>query len=698
MDKNSRCEPENIVRRTWAGRRKYLPTRRSRERPEESPLGAGSAHRLTHVAAIAGMVAILVGAGHLAAWLVGDLSRSGLTAITIKTNASLCLTLVGIALLLLVPAQAASARRWTARMCAAVAFLVGLLTLLENLSGWDFGIDQLLAAETPGAMAVVSPNRMGPPASLSFTLIGLALLILSRRDHRGVRVVQSLALAVCLFSLLATIGFLYGAREFYGIARYTAIAWPAAVSLLLLGLGLLCVRPTEGLMAQVTADDPGGLSLRRLLPTFLLLPLLLGWLRLAGERAGIFDAPTGTAMMMLLFIVIFSALAYHVSRRASRSAGALRESEERLRAVFDNAGVGLVEVARDDRIVAANNRLCEILGYERRELLGKTIHDLTSPEYRATSDVMNARLHKGLIDRIDYEKRYLHRNGSPLWVHVTVSGIHDDQGRWHHSIGTVEDISERKQAEEQQERLLQELEVRAGELQEANDRLAVANEDLAATNEELRATTEELQSEIEDRKRAQEALRESEERFRSVVDSMSEGLMLFDARGNLIYQNAASLRILGFGTQEGGRIEHVDENLAVTWAGWDEKDRPLAFNEWPISRVFLRHERFQDQVLHVRRVETGQEFIASYNGCPIYDADGKFRLGFITIRETTEQVRAQIELAARDRRLRRSSNPTWLARSSGTWTGRSPRPTTNFFRWSATAGRTSFQAAWIGRR
>ena len=65
---------------------------------------------------------------------------------------------------------------------------MGVLTLVEHLSGWDFGIDQLLAVETPGAMAVVSPNRMGIPASLSFTLTGLALLILSRRDHRGVKV------------------------------------------------------------------------------------------------------------------------------------------------------------------------------------------------------------------------------------------------------------------------------------------------------------------------------------------------------------------------------------------------------------------------------------------------------------------------------------------------------------------------------
>jgi len=126
----------------------------------------------------------------------------------------------------------------------------------------------------------------------------------------------------------------------------------------------------------------------------------------------------------------------------------LREKGERLRAIFDNAGVGLVEAEADDRIIAANDRFCQILGYRREELLGKTVHDLTAPEDRTTSDTLNAELHRGQTDRIDYEKRYLRRDGTPVWVHVTVSAIHDADGRWQRSIATVEDISERKRVED----------------------------------------------------------------------------------------------------------------------------------------------------------------------------------------------------------------------------------------------------------
>jgi PAS domain S-box-containing protein len=362
-----------------------------REAPDQAAKGLPArnlARHFTHAALSLGLSAALVGAGHLAAWLGGSMSHRGLSTITMKTNTALCLTLVGAALILLVPPKAGPLRRWAARAGAALALLVGLLTFVENLSGWNFGIDQLLAAETPGALAVANPNQMGTPASLSFTLIGLALLILSRRDHRGMRVAQDLALAVCLIALLSTIGFLYGAEQFYGIVRYTGIAWPTAVALLLMGLGLLCARPAEGLMAQVTADDPGGVSIRRLVPPFVMLPLLLGWLRLAGERAGVFDAATGTGIMMLLFIVLFSALAYRAGRRASRSAQVLRESESKYRNLFENMTeeVHFWRLVRDEngriqtwRLVDANPPTLKTWGKTLDEIRGKTTDEIFGP-------------------------------------------------------------------------------------------------------------------------------------------------------------------------------------------------------------------------------------------------------------------------------------------------------------------------------
>jgi PAS domain S-box-containing protein len=144
-------------------------------------------------------------------------------------------------------------------------------------------------------------------------------------------------------------------------------------------------------------------------------------------------------------------------------------------------------------------------------------------------------------------------------------------------------------------------------------------------------------------KRAEEALRDSEARFRSVLENMSEGVMLFDGGGNLTYQNPASLRIHGFERGADGRIRRDD--LPQTWNAWDESGRPIGFDEWPVSRVF-RGERFQDQVLRVERAETGYVFHGSYNGAPIrFGPGGRVEVGFITIREITPEVRADAERA-----------------------------------------------------
>jgi PAS domain S-box-containing protein len=171
---------------------------------------------------------------------------------------------------------------------------------------------------------------------------------------------------------------------------------------------------------------------------------------------------------------------------------------------------------------------------------------------------------------------------------------------------------------------------------------------------------------ITERKHAEQTLRESEERFRSILENMSEGLMLFDHNGDLVFQNPASLRLHGFAAPEHGKIAR--ERLPGTWNIWDHTGRPLGFDEWPLSRVF-RRERFQDQILRVVRVDTGQEFFGSYNGSPICDARGEVLLAFITIRDITEQVRTQEALQRSERGFRQlaESMPqlVWTSDSAG---------------------------------
>jgi len=160
--------------------------------------------------------------------------------------------------------------------------------------------------------------------------------------------------------------------------------------------------------------------------------------------------------------------------------------------------------------------------------------------------------------------------------------------------------------------------------------------------------------------------RVSEKKLSSVLEHMSEGVMLIDAKGDVLYQNPASLRIHGFEPSGTGFIKSQD--LSVSWKGWDEHGRPLNLDEWPLSRV-TRGERLQNQVLRVRRRETNHEFFASCNGSPIYDDDGRLALSLITIQDITERRQAESEVRESEERFRTLANSipqlAWMARADG---------------------------------
>jgi PAS domain S-box-containing protein len=176
-----------------------------------------------------------------------------------------------------------------------------------------------------------------------------------------------------------------------------------------------------------------------------------------------------------------------------------------------------------------------------------------------------------------------------------------------------------------------------------------------------------ISSDITERKRAEEAVRESEERFRSVAENKSEGLMIFDTDGNVVYQNPASLRIHGFASQKHDEATK-GELIKATWKGWDERGRPLSPDEWPMARIF-REGRFQNQILHAQHVETGREFDASYNGAPLFGAAGNIVGGFITIRDITQELRATRALQQSESQFRTLANAIpqlcWIANADG---------------------------------
>jgi PAS domain S-box-containing protein len=130
-----------------------------------------------------------------------------------------------------------------------------------------------------------------------------------------------------------------------------------------------------------------------------------------------------------------------------RAAETLRESEERFRATFEQAPLGIDHVDPAGRWLRVNQRLCDILGYTRDELLALTFQDITFPADLPLDLEQMAQTLRGEIARCEMDMRYLRKSGELLWCRLTVSLVRNADGSPKYFIRIIEDISARKEAQ-----------------------------------------------------------------------------------------------------------------------------------------------------------------------------------------------------------------------------------------------------------
>lgn len=143
-------------------------------------------------------------------------------------------------------------------------------------------------------------------------------------------------------------------------------------------------------------------------------------------------------------------------RRAAEAA--LRASESRYRTLLEHAPVGVMHAALNGRIQYANAMLCKMLGYTLEEIQQKTWQELTHPEDLAKDQALAARVLGHEMPHYSLQKRYVRKDGSPVWIELFGSFIFDERGAPAQGVGVVLDITERLRAErdlsDSQERLL----------------------------------------------------------------------------------------------------------------------------------------------------------------------------------------------------------------------------------------------------
>jgi PAS domain S-box-containing protein len=122
-------------------------------------------------------------------------------------------------------------------------------------------------------------------------------------------------------------------------------------------------------------------------------------------------------------------------------------SAQQFSSAFENAPIGMSIIAPNARRLRVNRAFCKMLGYTEDELLSRTLHDITHPDDVETDLRLRATLLAGQSESYERQKRYIHKDGRTLWGHITCSLVRDSRGQPLHFISQVQDITERKNAE-----------------------------------------------------------------------------------------------------------------------------------------------------------------------------------------------------------------------------------------------------------
>jgi signal transduction histidine kinase/ActR/RegA family two-component response regulator len=287
-------------------------------------------------AALSDIVAAIA-AGALIGWAIGSHLLTAILPSSAKMSATTAVCLIFAAISLQTQAwlngnpkvESERARDWlpkVGQICAGGVALVGLLRLMEAMTGWSLSVDSALFSE---ASATAGSVRMASATALNLVLFGSALLL------ARTRFLWSFQFVTLLGGLVAWLGlsqYLYGGVPLVPLAQ---MAVNTAASFFILGAGILCLRTDGGLMELLTAEGSGGVMARSLVPAVLLIPPVLGWLRLRGQREGWYGDEGGVALFAVVNITTFGAIVWVNAALLHRSDGERKKADGRVLAQLE---------------------------------------------------------------------------------------------------------------------------------------------------------------------------------------------------------------------------------------------------------------------------------------------------------------------------------------------------------------------------
>jgi PAS domain S-box-containing protein len=571
--------------------------------------------KIKNLSFVFSVVVALVGLLVLIGW-IGDivfLKSISPNWISMKANAAICFLLSGITLLLVNREQATRTGRTIASVMALIIFIVGTITLSQYIFSLNIGIDELIFKDRGLVFENIAPGRQSPTSAAYFMIFGLSYLTGTNKFTKTV-LFQILHIVSGIIILIALMNYLLGSYIIAGITLNFIHVIHSTISFLCLILAVLFSQPKIGIMKLVGSNTRGGKIIRQTIPLFVLLFVFLGWLRLKGEEAGLYNENLGVSAYITLMIIIMGYLVFSNAISYTQSAQVLKESEERLNRAeqMGNLGYGYYDIEKNTMQLSAG--LYAIFAVTP-EKFSHTLEGLKNVIHPGDNLIMEKAVTTLLIEgKVDVEFRILQPNGEVRNVFFKTVLTKNNKGVFINSFTTAQDITESKNAAETTR--ISEEKYRTV-VEQADDGIFIAAKDgkfITANNrgmelsgyalaelitltfydlipaEDIVQRPLQIQSlyegktiiserpikrkngeiitveikgkalddgrillftrDITERKKAEEAVKQSEEKYKQLVDQADDGIFIADHSGKFITVNPKAQQISGYTLEE----------------------------------------------------------------------------------------------------------------------------------------------------
>ncbi|MEP6675424.1 MAG: PAS domain S-box protein [Ferruginibacter sp.] len=497
--------------------------------------------------------------------------------------------LAAVALLLLAPENTSRQRGTAGRILAALVLFVGLAKITALVSGLNIHIDYLLFPDKiTSTRTAGSANGMAPNTAICFILAGLSLLLLHVETGNKKLPVHFTALLMGMTGLLSILGYLYKVEAFYSVLRYISMAIHSAICFLLLAIAILFANPGKGIMKDFTSVFSGSITARLLVPAAIIIPTVLGLLRLHGNWMGLYSNEFGVAIFALSTIIAFLCLIWYNTILLNRRDLQKRSAEDELKAsmqqisyfaeIIEKTSDGVVSFTPDFKIKSWNKGAEVIYGLKREEVIGKSSREVFKQDYTiAELDSLREQLIRQGYWNGEFTQ--YRADGSAVSCLLSTTELKDETGTLTGYVVIAKDITVQKME-----------------------------------NEKLKI---------------------SEERFRLLVNNVKDqAIFMLDDLGRVASWNTAAQNMQGYTAEE-----VIGKTTELFYTEDDIKTKVPATN----LSMARKNGHFEKKGWRVRK--DGSVFWANVGYTALYDDKGKQRGYSKVIKDITEGKKAEEQIA-----------------------------------------------------